>query len=146
MEKSYESFIDSRTKHLPEVQTFLHLYPNATMKNYYLDEGGAQYDFSSTVRSIHLDDNNNYFIEAVDLIVYVDHTPAANDTLQAGHQRHIGDYYFSPVFHCSPSSTLHPEESWFPEPLWLKSKAHCPSLMAQLNSPFVQPLSQNDAP
>jgi hypothetical protein len=70
IQKSYEAFIDSRTKQLPEVQTFLHLYPNATMKNYYLNEYGAQYDLSSTVPSIHLDDN--YFIEAVDLTVYVD--------------------------------------------------------------------------
>jgi hypothetical protein len=128
MQINEEQILLKRTRELPEVKSFLNMYPNATVE--YRSSGGYSFIYERVYP-------NEGFAQYVALYVVMNRLPDPED-IQTGEQKQHGEYYYYLEFRCGPAGIDDPDRVSFSDRIWQLSDNLCESDRNAMNITVVK--------
>jgi len=120
-----EQILLTKAKELPEVKSFLHAHPNATIENI-SDNGGYSFSYEKPYP-------DQDFAQYAALFVVMNKLPDKED-IRAGEQKQYGEYYYYLEFRCGPAGLDDPNRASFSDQIWRQSDQLCESDKKAMNS------------
>lgn len=124
-----EQILLTKVKGLPEVKSFLHVHPNATMEK--IESNGG---FSFSYEKPYPDQD---FVQYAALSIVMNKLQDKED-IRAGEQKQYGEYYYSLDFRCGPAGLDDPNRVNFSNRIWRQSDQLCESDKKVMNSTLIK--------